>query len=182
MRNQPLLETQCGHVVFIIVQHFLELAVAVAAEQVQRGGIVAAYLQPHGHAIALQGGGFSRFQQAVAKPAPGELGMDGDRVEPGHGRALREQQQHVATDAVGVLLHQGDGVAATEQVAETAARQPVGAKALLFNNQQGRKIIQGGKTQHWGVEGVRNGAGQARKKSGHTAWRRRSRSAQDAGR
>ena len=32
----------------------------------------------------------------------------------------------------------------TEQVAETAARQPVGAKALLFNNQQGRKIIQGG--------------------------------------
>jgi hypothetical protein len=39
-------------------------------------------------------------------------------------------------------------MAAAQQVPKTAARQPVGTKALFFDGQQGRNIIQGGKTRH----------------------------------
>ena len=166
MRDQPFLEAQRRHVVFVIIQHLLELAVAVAAEQAQRGGIIAADLQPHRHAVALQGSGFSGLQQSRTDPAPGIVGMNGNGIEPSHRCAAREQQQHVAQYLPGFFHHQGNGMTAGQQMAEAATRQAVGGKALFFQGQQGRNVVQSGEARHGDSRGFRTGGSRGAERDG----------------
>ena len=136
--------------VFVIIRHFLELPIAVAAEQLERGRIVAADFQPHGHAVALQGHCFSHFQQSIADPGSGIIRVNRDGIQPGNGVALRKQQQHIALNPVGLFRNQGHGMTASQQAPKTAAGDPVSDEALMLNRQQSRKIIQSSETRHGG--------------------------------
>ena len=143
--GEGLLHADGVHVVVVIIGHDPEFPVAHPPVEFLGLAVVLAHFEPEIDAATLERNPLRLRKQRLGDAEAAMLGRHREGVEAGERVAAVEQQRGVAPERAAVLLDEGGGIRARQQVAEAARADPIGHEGPVLERHQRRDVVDRGR-------------------------------------